>query len=82
MRTIEDIKNEIEECNKKVQVYFALIQKENDLLDVLELELSNHPDTPADEVVLYDADPNCKHHVVEANGGGVKCTKCQGWFCF
>jgi hypothetical protein len=31
---------------------------------------------------LYDADPECKHEVKSAVGGGVKCTKCPGWFCF
>ena len=31
---------------------------------------------------LYDADPNCDHFVVDAPGGGVKCTKCPGWFCY
>jgi hypothetical protein len=31
---------------------------------------------------LWDADPNCKHNVIDAPGGGVKCTKCDGWFCY
>ena len=31
---------------------------------------------------LNNADPDCKHEVVDAPGGGIKCTKCQGWFCF
>lgn len=31
---------------------------------------------------LYDADPHCKHEVKDAPGGGVKCAKCPGWFCF
>lgn len=31
---------------------------------------------------LFDADPNCDHHIVDAPGGGIKCTKCRGWFCF
>lgn len=31
---------------------------------------------------LFDADPECKHEIVDAPGGGVKCTKCTGWFCF
>lgn len=34
----------------------------------------------ADE--LYDADPNCDHVIVNAPGGGVKCEKCSGWFCY
>jgi hypothetical protein len=31
---------------------------------------------------LWDADPKCRHKVVDAPGGGVRCVKCQGWFCF
>jgi len=31
---------------------------------------------------LFDADPDCEHEIVDAHGGGVKCTKCTGWFCF
>ena len=31
---------------------------------------------------LYDADPNCKHFVIGASGGGLKCVKCNGWFCY
>ena len=30
---------------------------------------------------LWDADPDCKHEVISAPGGGVKCTKCKGWYC-
>lgn len=30
---------------------------------------------------LWDADPNCIHNIVDAPGGGVKCTKCKGWMC-
>jgi hypothetical protein len=47
------------------------------------------PEEPYDPVIkgddggdLWDADPNCKHEVVDAPGGGVKCRKCGGWFCF
>lgn len=31
---------------------------------------------------LWDADPKCQHDIQIAPGGGVKCTKCRGWFCF
>ena len=31
---------------------------------------------------LYNADPNCVHDVKAQLSGGVKCTKCPGWFCF
>lgn len=32
---------------------------------------------------LYDADPNCVHDIGSGGGmSGVKCKKCNGWFCF
>jgi hypothetical protein len=31
---------------------------------------------------LFNADPNCEHNIVHASGGGVKCSKCPGWFCY
>lgn len=31
---------------------------------------------------LWAADPDCDHDVQCAPGGGVKCTKCPGWFCY
>lgn len=31
---------------------------------------------------LYAATPGCEHEVVRASGGGVKCRKCPGWFCY
>lgn len=30
---------------------------------------------------LYGADESCRHRVESAQGGGVKCVKCLGWFC-
>lgn len=31
---------------------------------------------------LWEADPHCEHEVVAASGGGCRCTKCPGWFCY
>jgi hypothetical protein len=31
---------------------------------------------------LWNADPKCKHKIVYPKGGGVKCSKCDGWFCY
>lgn len=36
----------------------------------------------AEKEELWDADPKCRHKIVDAPGGGVKCTKCGGWFCY
>ena len=33
-------------------------------------------------VVLYNADPECKHYIESQMSGGIKCIKCDGWFCF
>jgi hypothetical protein len=33
------------------------------------------------EQELWDGDPNCEHNIVDAPGGGRKCTKCGGWMC-
>ena len=42
----------------------------------------NEVDNQIDTEILYNADQNCKHKIVCAPGGGVKCTKCSGWFCY
>lgn len=31
---------------------------------------------------LFAADPGCDHRVKPQPGGGIKCTKCRGWFCY
>lgn len=30
---------------------------------------------------LYEADPDCAHQIECAQGGGVECVNCYGWFC-
>lgn len=35
-----------------------------------------------EEVELFDADPACRHETRSLAGGGLKCAKCPGWFCF
>jgi len=31
---------------------------------------------------LFHADPKCEHRVVSGPGGGIRCVKCPGWFCY
>lgn len=31
---------------------------------------------------LFDADPNCKHVIDYSGWSGIKCKKCNGWFCY
>lgn len=31
---------------------------------------------------LWGADPDCDHDIEYPSGGGVRCKKCSGWFCF
>lgn len=35
---------------------------------------------PEPQQVLYNADPNCRHVIVEKYSG-VQCAKCTGWYC-
>lgn len=37
---------------------------------------------PSPDQELFDADASCDHNILPAAGGGVKCTKCDGWFCY
>lgn len=30
---------------------------------------------------LIGGDENCDHEIEGASGGGIKCTKCTGWYC-
>lgn len=32
--------------------------------------------------VLYGGKPGCNHRIVACLSGGVRCTRCNGWFCF
>ena len=43
---------------------------------------TKRPKRTPDKDGLLDADPKCKHKIVDAPGGGIKCTKCSGWFCY
>lgn len=56
------------------------------LCDILDSVLAGEDIEPEEESIdygeLYAADPDCKHNIVGAPGGGVKCTKCPAWFCF
>ncbi len=31
---------------------------------------------------LHSPAPDCDGKIVSASGGGIKCTKCNGWFCY
>jgi hypothetical protein len=34
------------------------------------------------QIDLFNAAPKCNGLIIAAVGGGIKCTKCRGWFCF
>lgn len=34
------------------------------------------------ETELFSADPDCLHWVKGAPGGGIRCRRCGGWFCW
>lgn len=72
-----------EECRKLLSNYDTSnsngVVPLQDLIQKVLDEFTEHVYTDED---LFDADPNCKHKVICAPGGGVKCTKCSGWFCY
>lgn len=53
-------------------LYYVIDDDEEDDFDYESLRNTN----------LYNADPNCKHNIAPQLSGGVKCTKCGGWFCY
>ena len=40
------------------------------------------PRAPEKEPELWGSEATCVHVVVSAPGGGIRCTKCPGWFCY
>ncbi len=34
------------------------------------------------ETELWGADEKCVHWIRPAHGGGIRCRRCGGWFCF
>jgi hypothetical protein len=40
------------------------------------------PQATTEETELWDADPTCTHKTISAPGGGIRCAKCPGWFCY
>ena len=39
-------------------------------------------EVPEQEVELWNADPSCIHNIKSASGGGIRCIRCRGWFCY
>jgi hypothetical protein len=66
------------DCAADIEHYFRYNPKTEVIVEKSEEE--KKPSKYEDE--LFGADPNCDHDVRPAPGGGVKCTKCPGWFCF
>ena len=48
----------------------------------LSMRLLSHKEENTYDDELWDSDENCDHNIIDAPGGGVKCTKCNGWFCY
>ncbi|WP_162819132.1 hypothetical protein [Leifsonia aquatica] len=32
--------------------------------------------------ILWGAAVGCKHKIVAGHGGGIRCSSCEGWFCY
>lgn len=56
--------------------------EEDDLEDIGINDFPEEDDLHTDDVLLYNADPDCVHNIVPSYGGGEHCTKCKGWFCY
>ena len=46
-----------------------------------ETDESSPDDTSDSNVELLEADPNCDHKIINL-WSGIKCKKCNGWFCY
>ena len=84
----DDRQNAVLLKDEQYYVDRGIIAPENlgpDLVDMglwpLEADAVPEPE-PQSSTYLHGADPSCKHHIIHANGGGIKCTKCAGWFCY
>lgn len=51
------------------------VAEANKLVDCFATESEGHKD-------LFGRTPGCTGDVLPASGGGVKCNKCDGWFCY
>lgn len=58
-----------------------LIQTGEDIGISDDAEELSTPELYADQE-LWDADPSCQHDIQAQPSGGIKCTKCRGWFCY
>jgi hypothetical protein len=47
-----------------------------------EIDWSAVSSAQPEDVELLSADPDCLHWVKRAPGGGIRCVRCSGWFCF
>ena len=66
-----------EELLKQLDEYFDNNSKETVVKDFV--EAGGHFE---EEDLMYNADPNCDHKIELVPDGGIKCTKCSGWFCY
>lgn len=49
------------------------------ILDVVR-EYDKPIEQEPEKEILYDADPNCVHDIIEL-WSEIKCSKCGGWYC-
>lgn len=69
---------------KRMWNEYAIEPDENLTFKALELKknlLSTFEELPS-QFKLFGSDPNCDHETTSAPGGGCKCKKCDGWFCY
>jgi hypothetical protein len=59
-----------------------MFEEEKVLIRLSEPPVGICSDYQSDLWGMYSATPGCDGEVVLTPGGGIKCTKCRGWFCF
>lgn len=69
---------------KTVPPYGAgLVEHTLQQLSPIERDVNGQPVNTTPDNELWGSDPTCVHDIRCAPfGGGVKCTKCDGWFCY
>ena len=85
MKSKEEIKKEVDDFYNNMaegELSQLLIESGFKVVDGTgEIIFTDDEENEEDEF-LFDADENCNHEIVSASGGGIKCTKCKGWFCY
>lgn len=86
IRTFEDMKASEELCDYcPLEELSTLLPKFNckeNWCEAAYAGYENYESELEEELVLFNADPNCEHKIEAQPSGGIRCVKCNGWFCY